>query len=291
MWRAGIFILIYPSCPDGSPLVYSKVLTLLFNTAADSNCISRIFRFNVENGNSMLHRNVGNHLPDTQTAPCHIPEDHSTNLHYRVCIKFRNICLILLQIQRWLFIGAENCHSHFRLIRVKKELVFLAVSGVVFCGYINSQQGTTNFIRYGRNRTSFVQNEIMWIIFHTAGRKKRTNTLINYSKYSSWGLGISLEKIKPKISKPICQITNFRKKLKADWMRGMLPISQIWVPCLPVRSITTWKLRYDFNFSRSFVQGCLLGNAGAGTNPDMREPLKCIRWKPRNLVATICGWP
>lgn len=66
-------------------------------------------------------------------------------------------------------------------------------------------------------------------------------------------------KINPKISKPICQIAVFRKKLKADWMRGMLPISQVWV-C----SITTWKLRYDCSFSRYFVQGCLLGNAGVG---------------------------
>jgi len=95
--------------------------------------------------------------------------------------------------------------------------------------------------------------------------------------------------MKPKISKPICQIAYFRKKLKADWMRGMLTISQVWVLCLPVRSITTRKLWYDYNFSRTFVQGCLLGNAGAGANPDMREPLKCIRWKQWNLVATICG--
>lgn len=286
MWPASIFILICPLCPDGcSPLVYSKVQTVIFNATADSKYISRIFRFRVENGNSVLHRNVGNHLPDKQTARCHIPEDHGTNLHHWVCIRFRNICLILLQIQRWLFIGAENCHSNFRLIRVK------AVSGVVFCGYVNSQEGTTNFIGYGRNRTAFVQNEIMWIIFITVGRKKHTNTLINYSKYSVWGHGISLVKIKPKISKPICQIAHFRNKLKADWMRGMLPISQVWVLCLPFRSITTWKLRYDYNFSRSFVQGCPLGNAGAGEYPDMRELLKCIQWKQWNLVATICGCP
>jgi hypothetical protein len=214
--------------------------------------------------------------PGTQTERCHIPEDHSTNLHCRVCITFRNICLILLQIQRWLFIGARNCHSHFCLIRVKRELVFLAASGVVFCGYINSQQGTRNFIRYGRNRTAFVQNE-MWI-FITASRKQHTNTLINYSKYSSWGHGISLVKIKLKVSKPVCQIVHFRHKLKADWMRGMLPVSQVWVLCLSARSITTWKL-YVYNFSRSFAQGCLLWNAGVGANPDMREPLKCIRWK------------
>jgi hypothetical protein len=132
-----------------------------------------------------------------------IPEDHSTNLHHRVCIKFRNICLFLLQIQRWLFIGAENCRSPFRFIRVKKELVFLAVSGVVFCGYINSEQGTMNFIRYGRNRTAFIQNENMWVIFITAGSKKHTNTFVNYSKCSSWGHGFSLVQIKPKISKPV----------------------------------------------------------------------------------------
>jgi hypothetical protein len=73
MLPASICILICLSCcPDGcSPLVYSKVQTVLFNAAADSNYISRIFKFRVENGNSMLHRNVGNHLPDNQTARCH----------------------------------------------------------------------------------------------------------------------------------------------------------------------------------------------------------------------------
>jgi len=64
MWRASILILICRSCPGGcSSLVYSKVQTVVFSTAADSNCISRIFRFRVENGNSMLHRNVGNYQP------------------------------------------------------------------------------------------------------------------------------------------------------------------------------------------------------------------------------------
>jgi hypothetical protein len=182
MWPARIVILICPLCPDGcSPLVYSKVQAALFNTAADSHYISHIFKFRVENGNSMLHRNVDKRLPVTQTARYHIPEDHSTNLHHRVFIKFRNVCLILLHIQWCLFIGTENCHSHFHLNRVKRELVFLAVSGVFICGYINSQQGTTNFIRYGRNRTAFFRNEIMWVIFITAGRKKQMNNLINYS--------------------------------------------------------------------------------------------------------------
>jgi len=69
MWPASICILICPSCPDGcSPLVYSKVQTVLFNTAADSNYISRIFKFRVENDNSMLLRNVGNHLPDSTVS-------------------------------------------------------------------------------------------------------------------------------------------------------------------------------------------------------------------------------
>jgi hypothetical protein len=131
----------------------------------------------------------------------------------------------------------------------------------------------------------------MWIIFSITGRQKHANTLVHYSKYSSWRHGISLVKIKPKFSKPVSQFANFRKKLKADWMRGMLPVSQIWVLCFPVRSMTTWKLRYDYNFNRSFVQGCLLGNAGAGAYPDMRERLKCILWKQWNSVATNVGVP
>jgi hypothetical protein len=78
-WRASIFILICPSCPDGcSPLVYSKVQTVLFNRAADSNCIFHVFRFRIENGNRMLHRNVGNHLPDSTVSYPRRPQHESS---------------------------------------------------------------------------------------------------------------------------------------------------------------------------------------------------------------------